>query len=212
VTYTISKEFAFSASHVLHGLPEGHQCGRNHGHNYTVIVEVSAADVDERGFVIDYGDLAPVKHWIDDHLDHRFLNEVGWFPPGFNPTAEHLAYEIAVTIVQLVPQLEQLRDAGRARWRVGVSETPKTWAWCDLWDPWPRATTWGQGHTWVNAIGPIAAAPHDQATNTVTATEMTRYFGAPADPAHDGEAPDPPADTRSVRTFTGLMSVQLPHD
>jgi 6-pyruvoyltetrahydropterin/6-carboxytetrahydropterin synthase len=213
VSYTISKEFPFEASHHLNGLPDGHKCGRPHGHSYRVIVEITG-DVDEVGFVIDYGDLAPVKNWIDDHLDHHDLNEVGWFPPGFNPTAEHLAYEIAVTIVQLVPSLEALRDAGRARWRVGVSETAKTWAWCDLWDSWPRAATtgWGQGHTWVNAAGPIAAGPlvHDQAVTTVTDAEMTRYFGAPIAPAHEEDAADPAGDTSPADSFTGLVSVQLP--
>jgi 6-pyruvoyltetrahydropterin/6-carboxytetrahydropterin synthase len=33
--YTITKQFSFSASHVLDHLPEGHPCARRlHGHNY----------------------------------------------------------------------------------------------------------------------------------------------------------------------------------
>jgi len=87
--YTIAKEFAFSASHVLDGLPEGHQCGRLHGHNYVVEIELTADRVDDRGFVLDYGDLAPFKQLVDTFLDHRHLNDV--LTDGLNPTAENLA-------------------------------------------------------------------------------------------------------------------------
>lgn len=87
--YTIAKEFAFSASHVLDGLPEGHQCGRLHGHNYVVELELTADRVDDRGFVLDYGDLAPFKGLVDTFLDHRHLNDV--LTDGLNPTAENLA-------------------------------------------------------------------------------------------------------------------------
>jgi len=87
--YTIAKEFAFSASHVLDGLPEGHQCGRLHGHNYVVEIELTADRVDDRGFVLDYGDLSPFKGLVDTFLDHRHLNDV--LTDGLNPTAENLA-------------------------------------------------------------------------------------------------------------------------
>ena len=51
--YRISKEFSFSASHRLLGLPDGHPCARLHGHNYRVEVELSAADLNRYGFVRD---------------------------------------------------------------------------------------------------------------------------------------------------------------
>lgn len=38
--FRITKEFHFSASHQLTGLPEDHQCARLHGHNYIVEVEL----------------------------------------------------------------------------------------------------------------------------------------------------------------------------
>ena len=44
--YTISKDFAWSASHVLDGLPKGHQCGRLHGHNYVARIELSGHTLD----------------------------------------------------------------------------------------------------------------------------------------------------------------------
>ena len=112
--YTISKRFNFSASHVIEGLPEGHQCSRLHGHNYVVEVVLEAKQLDEVGFVVDYGELKPLKQIIDTELDHRHLNDV---LPGAT-TAEAIA--------------RFLFDRARALWpqtvAVRVSETPTTWA------------------------------------------------------------------------------------
>ena len=74
--YRVSKRFGFSASHVLHGLGDDHPCSRMHGHNYDVEVMAEADALDERGFVVDFRDLDPVKVWIDATLDHRHLNDV----------------------------------------------------------------------------------------------------------------------------------------
>ncbi len=117
---SISKDFEFSASHRLSGLPEEHQCARLHGHNYVVRITVRGTVV-EPGFVIDYGDLAPVKTWIDATLDHRDLNAV----IDTNPTAERLAMFIAVRAGEmiLIPGRENIEEVS-----VSVSETPKTWA------------------------------------------------------------------------------------
>lgn len=120
-TWTISKDFGWSASHVLAGLPAGHQCGRLHGHNYVARVTLEADSIDTTGFVLDYGLLKPFGAWIDDHLDHRHLNDVPAVA-GVNPTAEHLA-EILLDVLE---QRVLLPPGARAR--VAVSETPKTWA------------------------------------------------------------------------------------
>lgn len=76
MSYRVSKRFGFSASHVLHGLGEDHPCSRLHGHNYEIEVLAAADDLDERGFVVDFRELDPVKAWIDATLDHRHLNDV----------------------------------------------------------------------------------------------------------------------------------------
>jgi 6-pyruvoyltetrahydropterin/6-carboxytetrahydropterin synthase len=114
---TISKEFNFSASHVLRELPEGHQCGRMHGHNYVVVVELSARpdQLDRAGFVRDFGELSVVKTWIDEKIDHRHLNDV---LGELNPSAEHIAQWIFGHWKEKFPELTAVR----------VSETPKTWA------------------------------------------------------------------------------------
>lgn len=115
---TITKDFAFSASHRLDGLPETHQCARLHGHNYVIRVGI-AGPVGPVGFVVDYGELAPVKGYIDDELDHRHLNDL----LDFNPTAEHLAGHLVDVIRELVPAITDEHEVS-----VAVSETPKTWA------------------------------------------------------------------------------------
>ena len=119
MTYRISKQFAFSASHILGGLPDGHQCARMHGHNYIVQAELEAAALDETGFVADYGDLAPFGRWLDETFDHRHLNDV----MAANPTAENLARCCAMHLIRMF-ESERARVSA-----VGVSETPKTWAW-----------------------------------------------------------------------------------
>lgn len=115
--FEISKEFHFSASHQLGGLPDTHPCSRLHGHNYIVKVILTSDTLDGTGFVVDYGDLKPFATWIDDTLDHRHLNDV----LVFQPSAENMARAMAELIqTHFVP--------GHVNVAVAVSETPKTWA------------------------------------------------------------------------------------
>ncbi|MDB6454963.1 6-pyruvoyl trahydropterin synthase family protein [Falsirhodobacter sp. 20TX0035] len=113
--YRITKEFAFCASHQLVGLPEGHQCGRLHGHNYVVVVELASATLNAHGFVRDYGELKALKDYIDTTFDHRHLNEV---MDDDLVTAEKLARHFHDWCAVLWPEVTAVR----------VSETPKTWA------------------------------------------------------------------------------------
>jgi 6-pyruvoyltetrahydropterin/6-carboxytetrahydropterin synthase len=117
--YTIGKQFTFSASHCLPGLPEGHKCGRLHGHNYDVEIIVTADDLTEPGFVTDFGDLAPVRSYLDATFDHRDLNEALDVPPTSENLAAHLA---SWFVVHMEPQIP-----GRLV-SVRVSETDSTWA------------------------------------------------------------------------------------
>ncbi|HKL46683.1 MAG TPA: 6-carboxytetrahydropterin synthase QueD [Roseovarius sp.] len=113
--YTITKEFHFSASHQLFGLPEDHQCARLHGHNYIVVVELRSEELNQHGFVRDYHDLAALKRYIDDELDHRHLNDV----LGDDcVTAERMAKHFFHWCHAQWPEVSAVR----------VSETPKTWA------------------------------------------------------------------------------------
>ena len=112
--YTIRKQFHFSASHVLDGLPPEHPCTRLHGHNYIVDIVLESETLDKYGFVVDYLDLKPLKTYIDNELDHRHLNDV--LP--FATTAENIARHLYEWSKERWPQVTA----------VCVSETPKTWA------------------------------------------------------------------------------------
>jgi len=110
--YTISKQFNFSASHIIEGLPEEHPCSRLHGHNYVVELVLAADELNETGFVVDYNELVVFKNIIDKTLDHRHLNDVLTGPTTAESIAKYL-YDHAKQIWQEVLS-------------VSVSETPKT--------------------------------------------------------------------------------------
>lgn len=112
--FTISKEFGFSASHELAGLPADHPCSRNHGHNYKVILVLQSNELNETGFVVDYRELKRFGEYIDQTLDHRFLNDVFTF----QPSAELIAGWLYGWAKEQWPQTVEVR----------VSETDKTWA------------------------------------------------------------------------------------
>ena len=120
--YTISKEFHVCSSHRLDGLPSEHPCSRLHGHNYVITVELSSDELDENGFVLDYGELTKkFGSWLARAMDHQHLNDV----VEFNPTAENIARWLYVVATEIY---------GLPVSRIGVSETPKTQAWFTPWE------------------------------------------------------------------------------
>lgn len=96
------------------GLEEGHPCGRVHGHNGVLVVELEGSELNKDGFVLDYRKLSPVKEFVDGRVDHRHLNDVF----EFQPTSENLAKWFYYYCKQY----------GWPVKRVSWSETPKTWA------------------------------------------------------------------------------------
>lgn len=118
--FEITKEFHFSASHQLEFLKAWnphHQCARLHGHNY-VVEFVLRAPTTQNGFVQDYGELEPIKRFVDMMLDHRHLNDVFDSPDGLRTTAEHMAQSLYLEFMDQFPLLVAVR----------VRETPKTCA------------------------------------------------------------------------------------
>lgn len=119
VGYMIGKRYAFCAGHWIPGLLDGHKCGRQHGHNYTVEVVVEADRLVDPGFVTDFGELAPLKRYLDATFDHGNLNDILDVPPTSENLAEHLA---GWFIRELEPQIPGRLAAVR------VSETESSWA------------------------------------------------------------------------------------
>jgi 6-pyruvoyltetrahydropterin/6-carboxytetrahydropterin synthase len=100
-------------SYKLHGLREGHKCGRMHGHNYRIEVTITGL-VTDQGFVVDAEE---IDRWVGsalmDALDHRTLNAVIE-----QPTAEN----IAAWVLALCSQ------KGMPASRVRVQENDRLWA------------------------------------------------------------------------------------
>lgn len=121
--YTIAKRFSFEASHHLPHLPKGHKCARPHGHSYTAEFIFQAPAVDERGFVIDFAELNPIKTWIDHYFDHHDLNDVMHELTGieFKTTSENLA-------AFLFNRFSGDFSDKQALVAVRISETESTWA------------------------------------------------------------------------------------
>jgi 6-pyruvoyltetrahydropterin/6-carboxytetrahydropterin synthase len=117
--YRIGKQFTFEAAHWLSGLPEGHKCGREHGHSYTVEVILASAELAGPGFVADFADLDPVKKHLGDVFDHQVLNKA----IDVEPTSENLARVLFGWCTANLPL-----PATVAVEAVKVSETPASWA------------------------------------------------------------------------------------
>ena len=86
--YSVTKEIDFCYGHRLLNY-EG-KCRFLHGHNAKVEIELSSSKLDERGMVMDFGD---VKHrlqsWVDSTLDHRMiLHKADPIIPSLNPQRE----------------------------------------------------------------------------------------------------------------------------
>ena len=101
----IYKEFTFEAAHVLPNVPEGHKCGRLHGHSFLVRVYVSGEVNEQTGWIIDFSDIKSAFKPIYDQLDHYYLNDI----PGLdNPTSENLAKWIWERLLLSLPNLSMI--------------------------------------------------------------------------------------------------------
>ena len=87
-TYTLRVVTEFAAAHTLRGYPGS--CGRLHGHNWKVEVEIRASELDELGMGIDFREIRRHAREVTGGLDHRYLNELEPFTE-INPTAENIA-------------------------------------------------------------------------------------------------------------------------
>jgi 6-pyruvoyltetrahydropterin/6-carboxytetrahydropterin synthase len=128
---TLSKRFTFDAAHCLPKLGPDHKCHRLHGHTYEVEI-VCRGKVDERGFVIDYDDLAKAWSQIHGLLDHRYLNEIDGLE---TPSTENLVawmFKFAHNMNQFVA------EHGYGLWdrvwpvleRIRIQESSTTW--CEM--------------------------------------------------------------------------------
>ena len=101
----IYKEFTFEAAHLLPNVPEGHKCGRLHGHSFLVQIHVSGELDPTTGWIMDFADLKSAFKPIYDRLDHYYLNDISGLE---NPTSEVLAKWIWTELKPTLPQLSKV--------------------------------------------------------------------------------------------------------
>src|SRR5438128_3987937 len=84
----IYKVFIIEAAHRLPNAPEGHKCGRLHGHSFRVEVYVRGEVKEPAGWVVDFADIKAAFAPLFNALDHHYLNGVDGLS---NPRSENLA-------------------------------------------------------------------------------------------------------------------------
>jgi len=109
----ITKSFTFDSAHWLPNVPEGHKCGRMHGHTYTIVIGVEGDVEAESGWIVDFGMIKTAFKPLEQVMYHHCLNELAGLE---NPTAENMARWI---YDRIKPTLPQVAD-------VTVKETPTT--------------------------------------------------------------------------------------
>lgn len=87
-SYLLKVTQAFSAAHVIPGHPG--KCGRLHGHNWTVDLEVKASKLGPLGMAVDFYDMKRALAELIGIVDHRHLNELSPFDK-IPPTAENIS-------------------------------------------------------------------------------------------------------------------------
>jgi len=101
----IFREFTFEAAHRLPHVPDGHKCGRLHGHSYRVSVYVEGPAGVTTGWVRDFSEISSAMQPLLAQLDHYYLNDVEGLE---NPTSEVLAQWIWQRLHGPLPDISQV--------------------------------------------------------------------------------------------------------
>lgn len=99
------KEFMFEAAHRLPHVPEGHKCGRLHGHSFLVRLYVEGEVDPHTGWVVDFSEIKAAFKPIYDRLDHYYLNDIEGLE---NPTSEVLTKWIWQQLKPALPLLSKV--------------------------------------------------------------------------------------------------------
>lgn len=113
--FKLSALLNFSSAHYLNEYKG--DCARLHGHNWKVLVEVSADELDVTGMAMDFKDLNDMAWKVIGKFDHQVINEVEPFNQ-VNPTAENLARYFYEEIKRTLPANIKME-------KIGLWETEK---------------------------------------------------------------------------------------
>ncbi len=101
----IYKSFQIEAAHRLPHVPEGHKCGRLHGHSFRIDVQLEGTPDPHTGWVLDFADVKAAFAPLFDQLDHHYLNEIEGLD---NPTSEVLARWVFERLAPRLPGLDEV--------------------------------------------------------------------------------------------------------
>lgn len=101
----IWKEITFEAAHRLPHVPEGHKCGRLHGHSYRVRITCGGEPDPRMGWIVDFDEIRRAFEPLRQRLDHYYLNEIEGLE---NPTSELLARWIWARLKPTLPSLARI--------------------------------------------------------------------------------------------------------
>ena len=82
--FTLTKSFTIAASHCITGHPK---CGRMHGHNYKIEIEIGSPILNENGMLIDFSNLKTIIEKTLKKYDHKHL---GVLPFGWTSNPDHV--------------------------------------------------------------------------------------------------------------------------
>lgn len=101
----IYKDFHFESAHRLPNVPDGHKCGRLHGHSFHLRITISGEIHPTEGWLMDFADIKAAFAPLLDELDHRYLNDIAGLE---NPTSEIIIRWIWQRLKPELPQLSRL--------------------------------------------------------------------------------------------------------
>lgn len=127
----------FTCRKTYHDIPFAHRqhrhdghCALVHGHNWSFTITFACDEVDANGFVVDFGKLRYLRHWLETHLDHACVFNAD------DPLREVIANSAPEAFKVYV--MENCSSEGIARHLFAI------------WDPMVREAT--NGRAWIATI------------------------------------------------------------
>lgn len=101
----IYKKFTVESAHWLPNVPDGHKCGRLHGHSIQIIISIAGDVSHQSGWVADFADIKSAFKPLYNILDHNCLNHIEGLE---NPTSENLCIWIWDKLKPKLPLLNRV--------------------------------------------------------------------------------------------------------
>ena len=101
----IYKIFTVESAHWLPNVPDGHKCGRLHGHSIKIIISIKGDVGETTGWIADFTDIKAGFKPLYEQLDHNCLNHIEGLE---NPTSENLCIWIWDKLKPNLPQLSKI--------------------------------------------------------------------------------------------------------